>query len=70
MQNNSRSLNASLDEGSTDGKYRKNRPDTQVDGYDATASARRHLHPDMNWGTQVEAPAMLRPDGVVASRQR
>lgn len=65
-QNNSRSMNAELDEGATDGGYRKVRPDASVDGYDSTMAARRSLHPSMNWGLQAEAPVKVRPDGVVA----
>jgi hypothetical protein len=61
-------MNVSLDEGATDGKYRKNRPDSTVSG-DSTMLERKMLHPSF-YGTFEEAPVMLRPDGVVASRIR
>lgn len=67
-QNNTRSLNAGLDEGSTDGAYRKNRPDAGPIVADVTEGARRHLHPSWNYGTFAEAPVMRRPDGVIARR--
>lgn len=45
--NSSRSMRGGLLEGSTDGKYRKVRPDTQVaqlTGGDVTVANRAHLH--------------------------
>lgn len=51
--NISRSQNASLLEGATDGKYRKRRPDTEVIpamGDSVVMANRASLHPDMNWG--------------------
>ncbi len=51
--NTSRSMNASLAEGATDGKYRKVRPDTQVldhEGHEATVDNRQSLHPFFGYG--------------------
>lgn len=51
--NNSRSQRASLLYGTTDGKYRKRRPDTEiqpVSGDKETAANRENLHPPMNYG--------------------
>lgn len=51
--NMSRSQNADLREGATDGKYRKSRPDTSVapgTGGEITQQDRTHLHPPMNYG--------------------
>lgn len=51
--NRSRSMNASLDNGATDGKYRKVRPDTEVvDGHGdtVTRTQRSTLHPFWNYG--------------------
>ena len=48
-----RSLTDALNEGSTDGKYRKVRPDTNVypgDGGDLVIRERAGLHPFMNYG--------------------
>lgn len=67
-QNNSRSLNVSLDEGATDGSYLKARRNAEPDAFDLTEQARRGLHPSMNWGTFAEAPIMRRGDGVIAKR--
>lgn len=62
--NISRSQNESLVEGSTDGKYRKRRPDTEVQpgmGDDKTMANRASLHPDYNWGyINSEYPASQR----------
>lgn len=59
--NTSRSMNASLDEGATDGKYRKVRPDTEVmdhDGHEKTLDNRQTLHPFFGYGFATsEAPA-------------
>lgn len=70
MRNESRSLNAGLDEGSTDSKYRKNRPDTGGVIEPTTESNRRALHPSWNYGTFAEAPLMKRPDGVTARHEQ
>ena len=51
--NTSRSMNASLNEGSTDGKYRKVRPDTEVldhEGNEKTMDNRQSLHPFFGYG--------------------
>jgi len=51
--NTSRSMNASLNEGSTDGKYRKVRPDTTVvdhDGHEKTVDNRQSLNPFYGYG--------------------
>ena len=49
--NSTRSMNASLNEGSTDGKYRKVRPDTEVGmGSEATLANRQSLHPFYGYG--------------------
>lgn len=66
-KNESRSLNVSLDEGATDGAYRKVRQDVEKDAFDRTDEARRALHPSWNYGTFAEAPVKRRPDGVISS---
>ena len=51
--NTSRSMNASLNEGSTDGKYRKVRPDTEVGdiaGNEKTVDNKQTLHPLYGYG--------------------
>lgn len=51
--NSSRSMNASLNEGTTDGKYRKIRPDTEVSdilGNEKTLDNRQTLHPFYGYG--------------------
>ena len=51
--NTSRSMNASLKEGSTDGKYRKVRPDTEVAdtlGNEQTLDNKQTLHPFYGYG--------------------
>lgn len=51
--NSSRSMNKSMNEGSTDGKYRKVRPDTEVIpglGDEATVANRQSLHPFYGYG--------------------
>jgi len=51
--NTSRSMNASLNEGSTDGKYRKVRPDTEVGdiaGNEKTVDNKQTLHPFYGYG--------------------
>lgn len=61
--NNSRSMNAELREGTTDGKYRKPRPNTSLaearnaEGMAETASNRSMLHPFQGYGfINSEAP--------------
>ena len=62
--NTSRSMNESLAEGATDGKYRKARPDTEVldiDGNEKTLDNRQTLHPFFGYGfVTSEAPAEVR----------
>ena len=49
--NSSRSMNTSLYEGATDGKYRKARPDTQVGlGSEDTLANRQSLQPFYGYG--------------------
>lgn len=51
--NTSRSMNRSLDEGSTDGKYRKIRPNTEVldlEGHEKTVDNRQSLNPFFGYG--------------------
>lgn len=67
-KNQSRSMNASLDEGATDGTYLKVRSNVEEDGFDMTEEARRGLSPTWNYGTFAEAPIMRRGDGVIARR--
>ena len=63
--NSSRSMNESLNEGATDGKYRKVRPDTQVGdlkGHEDTVDNRQSLHPFYGYGfTTSEYPAKVNP---------
>ena len=58
--NTSRSMNDSLNEGATDGKYRKSRPDTEVldhNGNEITMDNRQTLHPFFGYGfVTTEAP--------------
>ena len=65
------SLNNSLNEGATDGKYRKVRPNTTVapgTGEDLTLANRRGLHPYWNYDfIDQEAPAKVNPLGESAS---
>jgi hypothetical protein len=61
--NSSRSMNKSLDEGATDGKYRKARPDTEVGmGSEDTLTNRQALHPFSGYGFATsEYPAKVNP---------
>ena len=63
--NSSRSMNKSLDEGATDGKYRKARPDTEVIpglGDSATIDNRSSLHPFYGYGfITTEFPNKVNP---------
>lgn len=63
--NTSRSMNESLNEGSTDGKYRKVRPDTELvpgQGDEKTAANRATLHPFYGYGfVNQEFPAKVNP---------
>lgn len=62
--NTSRSMNESLAEGATDGKYRKARPNTEVVdtlGHEKTMDNRQTLHPFAGYGfVTSEAPAESR----------
>ena len=62
--NTSRSMNESLVEGATDGKYRKARPDTEVGdvmGNEKTLDNRQLLHPFSGYGfVTSEAPSEAR----------
>ena len=63
--NKSRSENASLQEGATDGKYRKRRPNTTVapgQGDQTVVQNRAGLHPYMNYGfINSEDPNKVNP---------
>jgi len=61
--NSSRSMNKSLDEGATDGKYRKARPDTEVGPESSGTEANRQtLHPSYGYGFQTsEYPNKVNP---------
>jgi hypothetical protein len=63
--NSSRSMNQSLEEGSTDGKYRKVRPNTEVvqdAGHEATLNNRQSLHPFFGYGfANSEYSAQVNP---------
>ena len=65
--NTSRSMNASLAEGATDGKYRKVRPNTEVidyDGHEKTMDNRQSLHPFFGYGfatSEYPADAQVNP---------
>jgi hypothetical protein len=63
--NSSRSMNKSLAEGATDGKYRKARPDTEViagSGSEVTEANRQALHPFYGYGfVTTEHPNKVNP---------
>jgi hypothetical protein len=63
--NSSRSMNSGLNEGSTDGKYRKVRPNTEVIpgmGDEATVDNRQSLHPFYGYGfATTEFPNKVNP---------
>jgi len=63
--NTSRSMNQSLEEGSTDGKYRKVRPDTEVvygQGDEQTLNNKQTLHPFFGYGfATTEYPNKVNP---------
>jgi hypothetical protein len=63
--NKSRSENESLLEGTTDGKYRKRRPNTEVQpgqGDQTVVQNRAGLHPYMNYGfINSEEPSKVNP---------
>lgn len=66
--NNSRSLNGSLSSGSTDGKYRKVRPDTEVADHHGDALIRENKHAldvFFNYGyADQELPGKLNPGSL------
>ena len=72
--NESGSLNKSLSEGSTDGKYRKTAPNRTVDpgmGDDITMANRRGLHPYWNYDfIDQEAPIKVEPGKMDASSKK
>jgi hypothetical protein len=65
--NTTRSMNESLANGSTDGKYRKVRPDTEVvdiKGNEQTLDNRQSLHPFFGYGfitTEFPSDAKVSP---------
>jgi hypothetical protein len=63
--NTSRSMNESLSEGSTDGKYRKVRPDTQVGdfaGHEKIVDNKQSLNPFYGYGFATsEYPNQVNP---------
>ena len=63
--NSSRSMNSSLANGATDGKYRKVRPNTEVIpglGDEATLANRQSLHPFWGYGfITTEYPNKINP---------
>lgn len=63
--NSSRSMNKSLAEGATDGKYRKVHPDTEVvpgSGSELTEANRQSLNPFYNYGfITTEYPNKVNP---------
>lgn len=63
--NTSRSMSKSLEEGATDGKYRKARPDTEVLdvlGHEKTVDNLQSLHPFYGYGFKTsEYPAKVNP---------
>lgn len=71
--NISRSLNSSMFEGSTDGKYRKVRPNTTVAdpnmGDSLVRANRQSLHPFQNYGfIDTEESNMVSPGSIKAGR--
>lgn len=62
-----RSENASLEVGATDGKYRKRRPNTEIDpgmGDQLVVKNRAGLHPYMNYGfVNSEETTQVNPGG-------
>lgn len=74
MRNESRSLNQSLSEGSTDGKYRKARPNTEVAagmGEEIVKANRADLNPYWNYDfIDKEAPVKVEPASTRAKSSR
>lgn len=69
-----RSNNASLSEGTTDGKYRKVRPNTEVDpgmGDEIVLANRRGLHPYWNYDfIDQEAATKVEPGKIDAPSKK
>lgn len=69
--NESHSLNASLSDGATDGKYRKVRPNTTIapgTGEDIVSANRRDLHPYWNYDfIDQEKPTKVEPGKASAA---
>jgi hypothetical protein len=65
--NKFRSENTSMEEGATDGKYRKRRPNTEVaagQGDELVVKNRASLHPYFNYGfINSEDPSKVNPAG-------
>lgn len=65
--NTSRSMNEGLHEGSTDGKYRKVRPNTEVldlAGHEQTVDNKQTLHPFYGYGfatTEYPSESQVNP---------
>jgi hypothetical protein len=65
--NTSRSMNQSIKAGATDGKYRKIRPNTEVQpaqGHEETMDNRQSLHPFYGYGfatTEYPSDAQVNP---------
>lgn len=74
MRNESRSLNESLKDGSTDGKYRKARPNTVVApgmGEEIVKANRADLNPYWNYDfIDKEAPVKVEPVSTRAKSSR
>lgn len=61
-----RSMNAGLDEGATDGKYVKDRPNTEaLAANSATVADKRTLNPRDGYSAG-QSPVMWKPDGTRA----
>jgi hypothetical protein len=71
MRTENKSLNQSVNEGATDGKYRKVRPNTTVapgTGEDITLANRRGLHPYWNYDfIDQETPNKVAPGSDAAN---
>ena len=71
MRIENKSLNQSVKDGATDGKYRKVRPNTTVapgTGEEIMLANRRGLHPYMNYDfIDQESPNMVAPGSTTSS---
>ena len=74
MRIENKSLNQSVKEGSTDGKYRKVRPNTPVapgTGEDLMLANRRALHPYWNYDfIDQEMPSKVSPGDISATSSK